>query len=206
MGYISRLITFFGLILLAHAYVDPIINNQPSHQPSPSQALPNQTNRTMNMEVIFANERKIFSGYSAHEHTVLYSNARVSSASTALPHDIAIEALVSLVVVSVGLVLGAEKLKPISWSEWAGQIEREGGARNPYRRLEERYGFWDVRVSSLSLPLFVPGLRILYVGKLGSRRLADFYVGKAEAVCGLDSDGGSPEEVRGYEANLSIWS
>lgn len=49
--------------------------------------------------------------------------------------------------VSVGLVLGAEKLKPISWSEWAGQVEREGGARNPYRNLEERYGFWDIRVS-----------------------------------------------------------
>lgn len=49
-------------------------------------------------------------------------------------------------LVSLGLVLGAEKLKPISWSEWAGEIEREGGARNPYRRLEERYGFWDIRV------------------------------------------------------------
>lgn len=58
------------------------------------------------------------------------------------------ETLVSLVVVSLGLVLGAEKLKPISWSEWAGAIEREGGARNPYRRLEERYSFWDVRVGS----------------------------------------------------------
>lgn len=57
-----------------------------------------------------------------------------------------IEALVSVVLVSVGLVLGAEKLKPVSWSEWAGQIEREGGARNPFRRLEERYSFWDVRV------------------------------------------------------------
>lgn len=47
-------------------------------------------------------------------------------------------------------MLGAEKLKPISWSEWAGQIEREGGGRNPYRNLEERYGFWDIRVSSSS--------------------------------------------------------
>ncbi|GAB1212635.1 magnesium transporter [Aspergillus terreus] len=103
MSFLSRIITFFGLVLLAHA------------------------------------------GYSAHEHTVLHSNVRVSSASTALPHDIVVEALASLVVVSVGLVLGAEKLKPISWSEWAGQIEREGGARNPFRRLEERYGFWDVR-------------------------------------------------------------
>ncbi|KAF7587046.1 hypothetical protein BBP40_007822 [Aspergillus hancockii] len=103
MGFISRLITFFGLILLVHA------------------------------------------GYSAHEHTVLYSNVRLSSAATALPQDIVVEALVSLVLVSVGLVLGAPKLKPISWNQWAGEIEKEGGAQNPFRRLEERYGFWDVR-------------------------------------------------------------
>ncbi|KAL7661472.1 hypothetical protein ACMYSQ_000873 [Aspergillus niger] len=107
MGFFSRIITFFGLVLLAHA------------------------------------------GYSAHEHTLLYSNT-ASTAGTALPLDIVIEALASLVLVSAGLVLGAEKLKPISWSEWAGQIEREGGGRNPYLRLEERYGFWDVRVSFTS--------------------------------------------------------
>lgn len=50
-------------------------------------------------------------------------------------------------LVSFGLILGAERLKPISWSAWAGEIEREGGVRNPYRGLEERYGFWDIRVS-----------------------------------------------------------
>jgi len=88
-----------------------------------------------------------YRGYSAHEHTVLSSNTRFST-STALPQDIIVETLVSLVVVSLGLVLGAEKLKPISWSQWAGEIEKEGGARNPYSRLEERYSFWDVRVSS----------------------------------------------------------
>ncbi|KAL4976356.1 magnesium transporter [Aspergillus desertorum] len=103
MGFIARLITVFGLVLLAHA------------------------------------------GYSAHEHTVLYSNGHLSSSSTALPLDIVIEALVSLLIVSTGLVLGAEKLKPVSWSEWAKQVEREGDMRNPYARLEERYSFWDVR-------------------------------------------------------------
>ena len=81
-------------------------------------------------------------GYSAHEHTVLFSNTRL-----ALPQDIIVETLVAVVIVSVGLVLGAEKLKPISWRDWAGEIERDGGARNPYLGLEERYGFWDVRVS-----------------------------------------------------------
>jgi len=59
------------------------------------------------------------------------------------------------VLVSFGLVLGAERLKPISWSAWAGEIEREGGVRNPYRGLEERYGFWDIRVSlSVLWPFF----------------------------------------------------
>ncbi|KAF9890303.1 hypothetical protein FE257_006218 [Aspergillus nanangensis] len=116
MGFLSRVITLFGLILLAHA------------------------------------------GYSTHEHTVLYSNVRTSAASTTtLPQDIVIEALISLVIVSAGLVLGAEKLKPISWSEWAGEIEREGGARNPYRRLEERYGFWDVRAKRKEFADWVRG-------------------------------------------------
>lgn len=86
-----------------------------------------------------ANE--LYRGYSAHEHTVLFSNTRL-----ALPQDIIVETLVAVVVVSIGLVLGAEKLKPISWRDWAGEIERDGGARNPYLSLEERYGFWDIRV------------------------------------------------------------
>ncbi|KAL2003953.1 hypothetical protein VTN02DRAFT_1472 [Thermoascus thermophilus] len=106
MGFVSRLITFFGLVLLAHA------------------------------------------GYSAHEHASLYSNARSLSSSSpiaTLPLDITVETLVALLLVSFGLVLGAERLKPISWSVWAGEIEKEGGARNPYRGLEERYGFWDIR-------------------------------------------------------------
>ncbi|GLI73808.1 hypothetical protein PoHVEF18_002037 [Penicillium ochrochloron] len=102
MSFLSRLVTLFGLVLLAHA------------------------------------------GYSAHEHTVLFSNARLST-STVLPQDIIVEVLVAVVIVSVGLVLGAEKLKPISWRDWAGEIERNGGARNPYLSLEERHGFWDIR-------------------------------------------------------------
>ncbi|RAH87552.1 hypothetical protein BO86DRAFT_444489 [Aspergillus japonicus CBS 114.51] len=113
MGFFSRVLTLFGLVLLAHA------------------------------------------GYSAHEHTLLTSSASsarltnplqtTTTTTTHLPPDIIIEALVSLIIVSVGLVLGTETLKPISWSEWAGQIEREGKGRHPYRRLEERYAFWDVR-------------------------------------------------------------
>lgn len=51
-------------------------------------------------------------------------------------------------------MLGAEKLKPISWRDWAGEIERDGGARNPYMALEERYNFWDIRVSGVFYFIF----------------------------------------------------
>ncbi|RAL10514.1 membrane magnesium transporter family protein [Aspergillus homomorphus CBS 101889] len=140
MGFLSRLLTLIGLVLLAHA------------------------------------------GYSAHEQTLLTSSTRThlitpssplspSSSTTAkatanplLPADIIIEALVSLVIVSAGLVLGTEQLKPISWSEWAGQIEREGKARHPYRRLEERYGFWDVRTKRKE---FADWIRGDGMGKVG---------------------------------------
>ncbi|EED24180.1 conserved hypothetical protein [Talaromyces stipitatus ATCC 10500] len=117
MGFFSRIITFFGLVLLAHA------------------------------------------GYSAHEHTTLYSSVTLAASTSGtnpttasnffavVPLDITIEALVSVVLVSTGLVLGAEKLKPITHGAWAGQIEREGGAKNPYKNLEIRSGFWDVRKS-----------------------------------------------------------
>lgn len=77
---------------------------------------------------------------------MLFSNAP----TTALPQDIIVETLLAVVVVSLGLVLGTEKLKPVSWRDWAGEIERDGGARNPYMGLEERYGFWDIRVRILS--------------------------------------------------------
>ena len=60
--------------------------------------------------------------------------------------DITLETLVAVVLVSIGLVAGTEKLKPISWSVWAGEIEKEGGAENPFRGLEDRIGFWNVRV------------------------------------------------------------
>ncbi|KAJ5767199.1 uncharacterized protein N7511_004815 [Penicillium nucicola] len=92
-------------------------------------------------------------GYSAHEHTVLYSNI----SSTVLPHDIIAETLVSVLIVSIGLVLGAEKLKPVSWRDWAGAIERDGGARNPFLSLEERYAFWDIRAKRKEFANWVRG-------------------------------------------------
>lgn len=52
----------------------------------------------------------------------------------------------SVLLICLGLVIGAEQLKPIAWNKWAGNIERQGGASNPYRGLEERSGFLDIRV------------------------------------------------------------
>ncbi|WEW55808.1 hypothetical protein PRK78_001241 [Emydomyces testavorans] len=78
-------------------------------------------------------------GYSAHEHSSLYGSTHP------IPLDITLETLVAVVFVLFGLVLGAEKPQPISWSVWAGEIERKGGADNPFRALEERPGFLDIR-------------------------------------------------------------
>lgn len=52
-----------------------------------------------------------------------------------------------MVLLATGLVLGAQKLRPISWSVWAGGIEERGGGENPWRGMEGRGGFGDVRVS-----------------------------------------------------------
>ncbi|KAM5432443.1 hypothetical protein MferCBS31731_007458 [Microsporum ferrugineum] len=78
-------------------------------------------------------------GYSTHEHSTLYGSVH------SLPADIALETLVSVIMVTAGLVMGSEKLRPISWSAWAGEIEKQGGAENPFRGLEERMGFIDIR-------------------------------------------------------------
>jgi hypothetical protein len=59
----------------------------------------------------------------------------------------------------LGLVLGTPELRPIQWRVWAGKIEREGKrgfmtgdgevdkdyVGNPFRLLESRPGFVDIR-------------------------------------------------------------
>jgi hypothetical protein len=80
-------------------------------------------------------------------------------ASAALPLDITIETITSIVIVCLGMVLGTPDLRPIQWRVWAGKIEREGEqgfldsegvvakdyVGNPFRRLESRPGFVDIR-------------------------------------------------------------
>ncbi|KAI9698995.1 MAG: hypothetical protein M1836_003184 [Candelina mexicana] len=111
--------------------------------------------------------------YSAHEHSSLQIAASPSSppisstpasvtprsstapaATTALPLDITLETLASVLLLCLGLVLGSSVLKPIEWRVWAGEIERGRGGDaerkgefvgNPFAGLEERAGFVDVR-------------------------------------------------------------
>ena len=79
--------------------------------------------------------------------------------AASLPIDIAFEAVIATMVVLFGLVLGTRPLRPIQWREWAGKVEREGPegftdsdgdvskdyVGNPYRFLETRPGFVDIR-------------------------------------------------------------
>ena len=101
--------------------------------------------------------------YSAHEHTTAFAN-------TPLPLDITLELLVGVFILSTGIVISADKLRPIQYAKWAGQISREGrhgegkytregeeilSEGDPYAFLgldggiggkgEGRRGFWDVK-------------------------------------------------------------
>ncbi|KAI5300153.1 hypothetical protein KEM56_002684, partial [Ascosphaera pollenicola] len=78
-------------------------------------------------------------GYSVHELSLLYGSSHT------IPLDIILETLAAVIFVTVGLVLGSEKLRPITWSVWAGDIEEKGGHDNPFRAYEDGLGFWDVR-------------------------------------------------------------
>ncbi|RDW72001.1 hypothetical protein BP5796_08035 [Coleophoma crateriformis] len=109
-------------------------------------------------------------GYSAHEHSALYSTSAATLTSisshggttptvASLPLDISIETIVAIFMICLGLVLGTPELRPIQWRVWAGKIEREGEdgfiggdgevdkyyVGNPFRVLESRPGFVDIR-------------------------------------------------------------
>ncbi|KAF3764855.1 hypothetical protein M406DRAFT_260751 [Cryphonectria parasitica EP155] len=105
--------------------------------------------------------------YSAQEHSALQSLRATSSssglhntqASSSLPLDISIETVVGLFITVLGLVTDAPKLRPVQWRVWAGKVEREGEQGflksngevekdflgNPFRVLETRPGFVDIR-------------------------------------------------------------
>lgn len=93
--------------------------------------------------------------YSAYEHSKFHETSprtsylgSTGSAPTPplrLPLDISLETIFSVFLVCVGLVLGAEELKPITWRVWAGKAERESRGGGPFQALEERLGFMDIR-------------------------------------------------------------
>jgi hypothetical protein len=113
---------------------------------------------------------RFHSCYSAHEHSALHSISGASlSSSTSLPIDISIETIVSIFLVCLGLVLGSPELRPIQWRVWAGKIEREGEkgftngsgdvdkdyVGNPFKLLESRPGFVDIRKQRKEFALWV---------------------------------------------------
>ena len=138
MTWISKSLTGLGLLFLAHAYV-------------------------LYLRVIRFMLTRPKSCYSAQEHSALQSTASAlhdtPATITTLPIDISIETIVALLITIFGLVLGTPELRPIRWRVWAGKIEREGekgflGADgetakdfvgNPFKALESRPGFVDVR-------------------------------------------------------------
>ncbi|XXG99070.1 hypothetical protein Hte_005404 [Hypoxylon texense] len=117
--------------------------------------------------------------YSAYEHSLLQTHRAASLSSltshggtaTSLPIDITIETLVATFVVCLGMILGTSNLRPIQWRVWAGQIEREGEAGftnssgevdkdyvgNPFRLLESRPGFVDIRKQRKEFAEWVKG-------------------------------------------------
>ncbi|KAI0426805.1 magnesium transporter [Xylaria sp. FL1042] len=138
MTWISKSTTAFGLILLTHAC------------------------------------------YSAHEHSALQSHRAASLSSLAsiqsgtassLPIDITIETIVATFIICLGLVSGTNQLRPIQWRVWAGKIEQEGEAGfknnsgevekdyvgNPFRLLESRPGFIDIRKQRSEFATWVKG-------------------------------------------------
>lgn len=86
--------------------------------------------------------------YSAYEHSAPHAISPQHSLPASqfpLPLDISIETILSVVFICVGLVLGAEELKPISWRVWAEKAEQESGGGGPFQGLEDRPGFVDIR-------------------------------------------------------------
>ncbi|MCJ1405215.1 hypothetical protein MMC11_008442 [Xylographa trunciseda] len=100
--------------------------------------------------------------YSAHEHASLSTSlssapsllpasitpSSKATSSATLPLDISLETLASVLLICVGLVLGAEELRPISWRVWAGNVQTgKGQAGEGYEWLEDgkRKGFLDIR-------------------------------------------------------------
>ncbi|KAH8727610.1 magnesium transporter [Phaeosphaeriaceae sp. PMI808] len=116
--------------------------------------------------------------HTSHNHLpniILVYEHTTASTSTPLPTDITLELLFSIFVLSTGIVVSSQALRPIESAKWAGKISREGqkpegeytregeailSEGDPYAFLgldsgfgegqgsgkgEGRRGFWDVK-------------------------------------------------------------
>ena len=83
-----------------------------------------------------------YSAYSANEFSAVATKLHTKPD---LPLDIKLETLTAVFLACFGLVLGSEQLRPVAWNKWAGGIEKEGGAANPFRAFEERPNYVDIR-------------------------------------------------------------
>lgn len=144
-SFLSKSMAALGLILLAHAYVT-------------SDALRSSLKAMSLISPVLTH-----SCYSAYEFSSLHANgpqastvggssgSSQSSTSASLPLDISLETIVSVVFICLGLVVGAEDLKPINWRVWAEKVEKESGGGGPFQGLEDRLGFVDIRVCRFHL-------------------------------------------------------
>jgi hypothetical protein len=52
-----------------------------------------------------------------------------------------------------GIIIGSPALRPIEWAAWAGEAEKDTRRPKGKKRLaylEDRKGFYDIRVSSMA--------------------------------------------------------
>jgi hypothetical protein len=77
------------------------------------------------------------------------------------------ETLLSTLLLVFGIIVGSPSLRPIEWAAWAGEAEKDtrrskgkkrfegdGGAEGTSMAyLEDRKGFYDIRVRSMALPV-----------------------------------------------------
>ncbi|KAF1817120.1 hypothetical protein P152DRAFT_453720 [Eremomyces bilateralis CBS 781.70] len=108
--------------------------------------------------------------YSAWEHSSTTpphpasSPFATSTSTLTLPLDITLELLLSLFLLCTGIILHSAPLRPIRWRAWAEQIEKDQSrpegrkairapkgemVAHPFRFLEERRGFLDIRAKRM---------------------------------------------------------